>query len=79
MENKLSRNAVKERRVLTLSNFRTEMTKKSDSTIQSEAATCEQSFVKCFLRVPQEVGLYIAAALLPKQEGSFRKHITKPF
>ena len=32
-------------------------------------ATCSEGFVNSFLRVPQAVGLYTEAAMLPKQAG----------
>ena len=39
--------------------------------IQSGAATCTESFAKCFLRVPQAVGLYCSCHAAQASEANF--------
>ena len=50
-----------------------------DITLQSGASGCEKSFVKCFLRVPQAVGLYCSCHADQGRKGNFQKTFYKTF
>ena len=47
--------------------------------LQSGAETCSVGFVKCFLRVPQAVGLYCSCHAAQAIKGNFQKTYCKTF
>ena len=47
--------------------------------LQSGAATCSEGFVKCYLRVPQAVGLYCSCHAAQASKGNFQKTCNKTF